>query len=803
MSSLWLETRVALRAIGKRPGFSATVILTFALGIGANSAMFSVLNGVLLRPLPYPDASRVVRVYSHAVDDPETDFKVASYPEFLDVAAAAASLETVGLYNYTTLTLTGFGEPTSLAAARASAGLFDVLGARTVAGRTFLDADDRPGAPAVVLLSHHLWVSRFGRDASILGRSITLNRIAYEVIGILDPAFRMPSDLVTGDRTDVWVPVAAYAAPLGRGIRRFAVYGRLADGATLERGRAELGALGERLAATYPETSRDVRLGLAPAKGLAVAGARSLVPLLLGAVTLVLLIGCANVANMLLARATTRDRETAIRAALGAGRRRLAFGAFVESAVLASLGGATGLLVAQWTLDALRVAAAGRIPRLAEVGIDGTVLAFTAGLILVTAALASVGPVLHGAVVGDAGRWHTSGLATRRARNALVVFEIAVGFPLLAAAGLLLNSLWRLQRVDPGLETARAVTLTLSLPREVYADDRDGVRFYHDLLARLRMLPGVEDAGATTALPLGGGSSCDTYAIADRPDVTQPCVEFRVSTPGYARALGVPLLEGRWLTDQDTERAPPVAVVSEAMAVRLWPNESAVGKRIKYGGVESTGPWHTVVGVIGDVRQLGLDAPPAPEFHLPHAQVSWPREMTVVVRSTGGPEALAAAIRRSVSEIDPDLPVPALRSMDEVVTASVADPRFRSLVIASFAGMALVLAAVGIYAVTAYSVGERTRELGIRMALGARANGLRALVVLGALRLVSVGVLIGLVASLWTGRLVGRFLFGVGQVDPPTLAIIALVVLICGVLGSYVPARRATRIDPLEVLRHE
>jgi len=808
MNSLWLDTRLALRAMSKRPGFATAVILTMALGIGANTAMFSVLNGVVLQPLPYPDASRLVRVYAHATDDPETPFKVASYPEFLDIASEVSSLASVGLYNYTTLTLTQPGEPASLAAARVSADLFAVLGTRTVVGRPFAGRDDRAGGPPVVLLSHDLWVRRFSADPSIIGRTVALNRVPHEVVGVVEPDFRMPSDLVTGNRTDLWVPVAPYAASLGRGIRRFAVYGRLADGVTIERAEAELTALGERLAAAYPETSADTRLSVTPAKGVAVSGARSLLPLLVGAVVLVLLIACANVANMLLARSTTRGRETAIRAALGAGRRRLVFGSFIESVVLAAVGGAIGILLAQWALEGLRVVAAGRIPRLAEVRIDLTVLAFTAVLSLTTAALASMGPALHGsaaradAALGD-GRWRTSGRATRRVRSALVVFEVALGFPLLAAAGLLLNSLWRLQRVDSGLEAAHAVTLSLTLPTEVYGNDRDAVRFYRDLLTQIRHLPGVEDAGATTALPMGGGSSCDTYAVADRPEETQPCAEFRVSTPGYAQALGVPLLLGRWLSDDDTEGAPPVAVVSSGMATRLWPSESPLGKRIKYGGPESSGPWHTVVGVIGDVRQLGLDAPPAPEFHLPYAQVSWPREMTIVVRSRGAPDALTAGIRRSISRLDSELPVPAIRSMDAVLTASVADPRFRSLVIAGFAALALGLAAIGIYAVTAYSVGERTRELGIRMALGAQSNGLRALVVVEALRLVAMGVLIGLLPTLWSGRLVGRFLFEVELVDPPTLVAISAIVLTCGALGSYLPARRATGIDPLEALRHE
>ena len=806
---MWSDLRYALRSLRTSPGFTAVVVLTLALGIGATTAMFSILNGILLKPLPYPFAERLVRVFPTTPDDPDPPFKVVSYPNFLDLATATRSFETVGLYTYGSLTLTGRGDPTQLRVARATPGLLDLLGARPAAGRLFGPEEEGPGAPPVVVLGWELWQGRFGGDASAIGRTAILDGNAYTIVGVARPGFRLPSDLAAGELTDAIVPVAPYAAPFGRGIHRFAMYARLHHGATGAAAREELAAIGRRLAEQHPETNADQGFGLVDARDLMVRDSRRLLVLLAAAVGFVLLIACANVANLLLARGTGRSHEIAVRAALGASRGRLLTWLAAESAVLACVGGALGWWLADWGTGVLRIVAATRVPRLQAVELDGAVLAFAAALCLAAVLLSGLLPawfMVRSApvrpITGASGRVTAAG-STARVRSGLAAAQVALAVPLLAGASLLLNSFWRLSRVEPGLEADRAVVATLSLPASRYRTETEVAAFYRELMGTLRAISGVEAAGATTSLPLSGAFSCDTFATEDRPGDEQPCAEYRVSTPGYGEALGIALLRGRRFTDADRAGAPPVALVSQALANRLWPGGDPIGRRIKYGGPTSRGPWHTVVGVVGDVRHKGLGEPIEGEFHVPHAQVPWPRSLTVVIRSVSDPTAIIPALRRAVGTLDPELPVTGARSMRAVIGASVAAPRFRTTLFGAFAAFALGLAVLGVFALMAHVVSERTRELGIRMALGADRLAVRTLVLGQAGRLVCAGLLVGLPVSLITGRLMSGFLFGVRPTDPASMMVVVVVLVVAALVGSYVPARRAMRVDPMVALRQE
>ncbi|HEV3469187.1 MAG TPA: ABC transporter permease [Pyrinomonadaceae bacterium] len=802
MRTLLQDLRYGLRRLSKSRGFTLVAVGALALGIGANTAIFSVVNAVLLRPLPYPEPEQLVQLWESR---PRQNMaRVESSPnEFLAWAEESQSFQQLAAVDFASFNLTGRGEPERVSAVLVTAGYFPLLGVAPELGRAFLAEEDQPGKNNVVVLSHDLWQNSFGSDPSVVNQTVSLDAVACTVVGVMPRGFRLPGDARLAR------PIAFTAEDRARAGSHFLqVFGRLKDGVTRERAEAELAGIAARLEQTFAATNVGHQIVIVPLHEQLVGDVRPALLVLLGAVGLVLLIACANLANLLLARAEARRKEVAVRAALGASRWRIVRQLLAESVLLSAAGGAAGLLLAVWGVDLLISLDPAGVRRVGEVSLDAGVLAFTVALSLATGVVFGLAPALQASktdfveTLKEGGRSSSGGRRRSRLRSTLVASEVALTLVLLVGAGLLVKSFARLLEVDPGLDPRGVLTLDVSLPPAKYPERQQIAAFYEQLLAEVAALPGVEKAGAVNVLPLGGNDTSNFVQIEGRPPLPsgQALRAGRRNVGAdYFGALRIPLKGGRAFAPSDSAEAPPVVVINEAMARAFFAGEDPIGRRIRTG---DRSPWVTVVGVVGDVRHRGLDVETRPEMFFPHAQ-SPSREMTLAVRTAGDPVALVGPVRERVRAVDRDQPVGNVKTMEAWLAESVASRRFSVLLLAAFALVAAVLAALGIYGVVSYGVAQRTHELGLRIALGARRADVLRLVIRQGMKMTLVGAAVGLAASLALTRVMSGLLYGVSATDPSVYAAVSLLVAAVAFLACYVPARRATRVDPMEALRHE
>ncbi|MFY9571090.1 MAG: ABC transporter permease [Blastocatellia bacterium] len=807
METLLQDIRFGARTLRRNPGFTAVAIIALALGIGGNTAIFSVVNAVLLRPLPYAEPAQIMRIFATAPDR-GLDRTSMSFHRATVISEQSQVFERVGSYTFDSANLTGIDEPLQLTVVRTSAGVLDALKVRPAAGRNFLPDEDRPGGAQAVILSHKLFEQRFGSAPDIVGKSITLDGGSYTVVGVMPAGFNFP-----GGQIDAWLPRVFEPSFLNRetverGAGYLSLVGRLRPGATRQQAQAEMESIAEaNKIPEHPDSSFGVLV--APLPEVVTQGVRPTLFILLGAVGFVLLIACANVANLLLAKAAGRQKEIAVRAALGASRARLIRQFLTESMLLALIAGALGVLLASWGVDVLVSAATGNIPRAAEISVDGSVLGFTGLIALLTGVIFGLAPALQlskadlNEALKDTSRGSTGGLRRARIRGVLVVAEVALSVVLLIGAGLLMRSFALLQRVESGFNPDHLLVANISLPTSRYSQPTQRAAFYNRLYQELASLPGVVAAGATQSLPLGGGDARTPVAIDGRPVpplAERPIVSLGIVSPDYFKVMGIPLLQGRFFADQDNATAPVTVIINQSFAQRFFPDENPIGKRVLAGGAQVQA--REIIGVVGDVRQIGLDTSPAEGYYLSSNQRPQ-LAMAVVVRTEVAPLGLSLAVRSRVLAIDKDQPIASLLTMDEVVANSVSSQRFTSLLLGSFAAVALLLAGIGIYSVMAYTVSQRTSEIGLRMALGARTRDVLKLVVGQGMVMTVIGVVIGLGGAFALTRVMASLLFSISPTD--WLTFVSVPVLLTGVaLGAcLVPARRAARVDPMTALRYE
>ena len=792
--------RQALRSLRRAPAFTLAAVTTLALGIGANTAIFSAVNGVLLHPLAYPDPDRLVVVWGrHTTIGRET----ASQPDFLDWREQARSFEALAAMTSTRFNVTGAGEPEVVNGGIATANLLHVFGVVPSVGRGFRDDEERGAAPKVAMLGEGYWRRRFGAERDIVGSRILLSGVPHTVVGIV------PAQLQLERPVDVWTPLATDSTRPRRA-DFLTVFGRLGQGVSLDRAQQEMTTIMRRLEAQYPESNASWGAEVVALREQMIGEIRPALLVFMGAVGLVLLVACANVANLMLARAAGRRREVTIRSALGASRTRLAGELLLESMLLALLGGALGLLLALWGVEGLRSLGPDTLPRVNEIGLDLRVLGFALVLSLVTGLLFGLAPIwrmagrdLHeGLAVGSRGVAGGSGI--QRARSALVLGEVALAFVLLAGASLLLRSFERLQRVDPGFAADRVLTARVTLPRIAYPEEERWLAFGQELLARTAAEPGVRSAALVSDAPLGDSPPFWSFEIqggeTPAPDAVQDAAVFTASA-SYFETLRIPLVRGRLFDATDRVGSPDVALISQSVAQRYWKGKDAVGARITFGDpADPDVRWMTVVGIVGDVLHERLNGQAYPQIYIPFEQ-SPERSMVLAARTSGDPLALVPAVRRAIAGIDPDLPLADVSTLEDRKAVALARPRVNATVLGGFALAALVLAAVGIYGVVAYGVVQRTRELGIRMALGAGGSTLLRMVIRQGMMPVLGGMAVGLVGALAGGRLLRGLLFGVGSGDPTILALVTGFLVAVALAAMYLPARRASRSDPMIALR--
>ena len=810
METLIQDLRYAVRMLIKKPGFTVVAVLTLALGIGANTAIFSVINGVMLRSLPYTDAERLVALWetnTKSGQEPNLSNEVA-LGNFLDWRAENQAFDQVGALHYTNVNLTGADEPERIQSAIVTVNLFDTLGVQPATGRSFYPEEEKVGSPRVVVLSHGLWQRRFGSDPNLVGKALTLNGNPFTVVGIMPAGFEL--QFPTNRQVEMWVPMRIDPANADRNSHYLYVLGRLKPEVSLEQAHAEMTTIAARLQEKYPETNAEKGANVVSLQDQLIGKVRSYLYVLFAAVGFVLLIACANVANLLLVRISARHKEVAIRTALGASRRRLIRQLLTEAVALSLVGGLLGLLLARWGIDFLVALTPADVPRLGEISMHGAVFGWTFAISLAAGVLFGLAPALQASKpdlnesLKESGGRTTGGAQRNRVRNLLVISEVALALVLLVGAGLMIKSFMRLQQVKPGFEPAGLLTMSLSLPRQKYNDSSKANLFFDQLFDRIKTVPGVEGVGGTDPLPLSNSNATTSFVVEGGPILPlseRPEVGERSVTPGYFETMRVPVLKGRSFTDRDRENAPRVVVVNEALARRYWPDEEVLGKRLGFNESEKQ-DWYEIIGIVGNVKHDRLDSKPKPELFFAYRQ--YPRNfMTLVVRASSEPANLSAAVRDQVLALDKDQPVFDIKTMGERMSRSVAASRFVMTVLAAFSALALVLAAVGVYGVMSYAVSQRTREIGIRMALGAEARDVMKMVVGQGLALTLAGVAAGVAGAVVLTRLMGSLLFEVSATDWLTFILVALLLTGVALVACFVPARRASRVDPMVALRHE
>jgi predicted permease len=814
MSGLLQDVRYALRQLRKSPGFTMVAVLTLALGIGANTAIFSVIDAVLLRPLPFHDPGRLVVVKT--TEPGRRDDIGVSYPAFLDWRSRNHVFDALSAYRTDDFTLTGRDEVVHVTGAVVSSNTFSLLGVAPSLGREFMPAEDDPVATGFpVILSHNFWRERFGSNPNILGERLTVSGQSFTVVGVMPPNFQFP---VQSTPVEFWTTIALDAQPIGntppvtsqRGISYLDVTARLKSQVTAQQAQTEMAEIQETLNKQYPE-NRPKGIAIVAEIDDVVGNARPALFVLLGAVGLVLLIACANLANLLLARATARHKEISVRTALGATRWMIVRQLLVESMLLATAGAATGLVLAAWTVKTLPRLAPDGLPRISESGLNPQVLLFTAAIALLTSVFFGLIPALHASrmeladCLNAGGRSGTETRERRRLKDTFVVIETALAVVLLAGAGLLLRSLLGLGRVDPGFAKDHVITFGLDLPGRYGHLQR--VQFYQQLLSQIRNLPGVRSASAAFPLPLAADDVKTSFDVEGRPtkESERAVTTLHIVDDDYFHALGIPLLKGREFDSRDDAAgASPVAVISQTLAKQAFPDEDPIGKRIRTNissGSEGA-PFRLVIGVVGDVKAEGLAAPSIPESYVPYAQLPF-APMSVVVRTAVDPQNMVPALTKAVQSFDKDLPLLHIKTLDEYVGDSFADTRFETVLLGAFAGLAFVLTTVGLYGVISYTVAQRTREVGIRLALGAERGAILKMIVKSGLLLASMGTGLGLALAFLLTRLIANLLYGVSPLDPLTFLSVPAALIAVAMLASYIPARRAARVDPMVALRYE
>ncbi|HSL20468.1 MAG TPA: ABC transporter permease [Vicinamibacterales bacterium] len=812
IATLRHDLHFAARTLRRSPGFAVTAFVTLALGIGATSAMFSVFSAVLLKPLPWGHPDGAVMIWSRWTAFDKTWVATG---EVVDYRRRMQTVRSVGAWADRQVNVTGDGEPERVAAAQVTANLFETLEARPALGRPFTAEEDTPNGPRVAVISFDLWQRRYGGDPGVIGRGVEIDGDGYQITGVMPRGFSLPTDYAAPERTELWVPLQMDPNSMDHGSHGLYAAARLAPGATVAQATGELQSIARAMTreGLYPEAMQFSAFAVS-LRDEVVGSVRLAVLSVFGAVACLLLIACANVANLMLARAESRQREMALRTALGASRRRIVRQLVTEGVLLASVSGVFGLAIAAAAVRWLAWWNPAGIPRLAEARVDAVVAIFTFASAWLVAVLFSAAPALRvyradlTEHLKEGGQNATAGTARQRFRAALIVAETALAVVLLVGAALMLRSLERLNRIDLGLETSDVLTMRVSVPAGKYASPESAVTFYRDLVRRVRAIPGVRHAAAVRSLPLAStigdfGLTIEGYAA--RPG-QEPKGDWQIATDGYLETLGERLVRGRSIRASDDERAMLIGLVNEQLAAKYWPGQDPIGRRFRIGRSPRR-PWVTVVGIVRDVRHNGVTAPVKEKFYVPHAQwhrsVGSMRSMYLVAKGSGDVAALAPLIRREARAIDPDIPLASIRTMDEVVGAALSQPRFTGALFATFSALAVLLAAIGIYGVLSYIVTQRTREIGIRLAIGATAGAVSRGVLARGLTLAAAGVGIGAAAALLLGRAVSSLLYGVTPADPASFAGGAAVLLVVAVVASYIPARRATSVDPVIALRVE
>jgi predicted permease len=813
-SLMWLEQllediRFGLRLLRKNPGFTAVAILTLALGIGANAAVFSVVYAVLLRPLPYKAPSGLIVLHETT---PRVGDVSVSYQNFFDWRAASHTFVQMAAVQSVGFNLAGITQPETINGDAVSPNFLSMMGIRPFLGRDFDASEEKAGTAPVLLLSYSLWQSHLGGDPNVVGKTITLDGRSFTIVGVLPPNYR------SLDMTDVMLPIGVWATSNADAIKErgdrgdMVVIGRLGPGVALGQARAEMEGIAARLAKEYPGSNDQFSVTLQPIRQAFVGDMKTAILVLFGAVLFVLLIACANVANLFLVRGSSRTKEIALRIAFGASRGRIIRQMLTESFILACFGGVVGLTLALGGIRGMAQLISADTLSGAKVDLDGAVLLFVGGVVVLAAFIFGLAPALHStkpdvqSELKEGGRTSSGGVAQNRLRGALAVAEISLALILLIGAGLMMKSLYRLLEVDPGFRPARVLTMGMDLRTQQYSQDPAVLNFWQQLIDRVRALPGVQSAAVGTAIPLTnshGRSDITIEGMALPTPGNYPHPDVHVVSPEYIATLGIPLLRGRTFTDQDNEKAPLAGMINAMVAHRFFPNEDPIGMRFMFGHPSSDPPkWFTIVGVVSDTRLYGLANPARLEVYLPFRQN--PRNsMALVVKSGADPASLTSAVREAVQSIDKDQPVFAISTMEELLRNSVATRRMTLVLLGLFSGLALVLGAIGIYGVISYSVAQRTHEIGIRMALGAPRGDVFRLVVGEGLKLAGVGIAIGIVAAFGLARLMSSLLFGISATDFETFAGVAVLLALVALLACYVPARRAMRVDPTVALRYE